>query len=79
MKPYQLALFWLVFFGSYLIIVFFGYVLIPEGTLLEAVLKVKPDINSEEWDNFMGYVIFIGSAVVWGVTASLSKTWGEPH
>ena len=66
MKPYQYAAFWLAGFFSYLLIVFAGYVLIPEGTLLEIAQSYNPYISGEDWDNFMGYLIFIGSGVVNG-------------
>ena len=64
MKPLQLVLFWLMFFGTYLIIALAGYVLIPEGALVDIAMKYKTDLTNEDWDNFMGYVIFIGSALV---------------
>ncbi|WP_330985190.1 MULTISPECIES: hypothetical protein [Enterobacterales] len=78
MKPYQFALLWLAFFGSYLIIVAVGYILIPEGSLFEVAVKFFGYINSEDWDNIMGYLIFIGSGLlnaglVWSVSAACMR------
>ncbi|WP_374440832.1 hypothetical protein [Pseudomonas panipatensis] len=72
MKPYQYAAFWLAGFVSYLLIVFAGYALIPEGTLLEIAQSHSPYISGEDWDNFMGYLIFIGSGVLNGALIWLS-------
>ena len=84
MKPHQFALFWLAFFGTYLIIAFAGYVLIPEGALLDTVMKYSSDITNEGWDNFTGYVIFIGSALVnavliWAVMSIYNKSQGKKN
>ncbi|RJT24032.1 hypothetical protein [Buttiauxella izardii] len=64
MKPHQFVLCWLAAFGSYLIIVFSSYAFLPEGILLELVTKYTGDISADRWDNFVGYLMFIGSALV---------------
>jgi len=47
-------LFWLAFFGTYLIFTLVIYLLVPEGALLDIAMKYKTDLISEGWDNFMG-------------------------
>lgn len=84
MKPLQLVLFWLMFFGTYLIIALAGYVLIPEGALVDIAMKYKTDLTNEDWDNFMGYVIFIGSALVnailiWIVVSIYQRSQAKAH
>ncbi|WP_314138323.1 hypothetical protein [Buttiauxella noackiae] len=64
MKPHQFVFYWFAAFASYLLIVFSSYGFLPEGILLELITKYTGDISGESWDNFMGYVIFIGSALV---------------
>ncbi len=84
MKPFKLALFWLAFFATYLIIALAGYSLIPEGALVDIAMKYKPDITNEGWDNFMGYLIFIGSALVnailiWIVVSIYQRSHAKGH
>ncbi|WP_455424546.1 hypothetical protein [Dryocola sp. LX212] len=60
------------FFISYFLFVLIGYLIIPEGVLLDVAIYYKVDLTNEAWDDFMGILIFIGAAFVnalfiWGV------------
>lgn len=52
------------FFISYFIFALIGYLIIPEGALLDVALHYKTDLTYESWDNLMGIIIFIGAAFV---------------
>ena len=84
MKPHQFVFCWFAAFGSYLVITFSSYAFLPEGILLELITKYTGDISGESWDNFMGYVIFIGSGLVnavliWIVVSIYQRSTAKSH